>query len=148
MELAQPTNEAAREFAEAFLVRPPRAAAKSDMRLYREIMAAPFEGEHWGPGCDDEVSEGWTESESEGSSSLSEDEIVTPEVSSRPSAASAREAEVSRRAEEDARILLAKLELRELGAGAYWKTGGDPLPSAEGAHGWRALSSRTSQLQR
>jgi hypothetical protein len=109
------------------------------MRLYREIMAAPFEGEHWGP-VDDESD--WS-SESAGSATPSEDEIVTPAAKGRSTAQVAREAEAARRAEEDARLLLAKLQLRELTGAAYWKTGGDPLPSNEGARGWRALSSRT-----
>ncbi|BEI87391.1 uncharacterized protein CcaverHIS019_0101090 [Cutaneotrichosporon cavernicola] len=138
LELAQPTNATARTFAEAFLVRPPHAAAKSDMRLYREIMAAPFEGEHWGPSYEAEAE--WS-SESESSATPSEDEIVTPAAKGRSGAQAAREAEAARRADEHARLLLAKLQVRELDAAAYWKTGGDPLSSSEGARGWRALSS-------
>lgn len=110
------------------------------MRLYREIMAAPFEGDHWGAGYDEGASE-WT-SESEGSATPSEEEIVTPAAkANRSTAQAAREAEAARRADEDARLLLAKLELRDIAGAAYWKTGGDPLPSSEGAHGWHALSS-------
>ncbi|GMK54598.1 hypothetical protein CspeluHIS016_0111840 [Cutaneotrichosporon spelunceum] len=139
LELAQPTNAAARAFAEAFLERPPLAAAQSDMRLYREIMAAPFEGEHWGPSYD-AVEADWS-SESEGSATPSEDEVVTPAAKGRSGAQAAREAEAARRADEQARLLVAKLRLRELDAAAYWKTGGDPLPSIGGLRGWHALSS-------
>lgn len=117
---------------------------KSDLRLYREIMSAPFEGDHWGLGHDEEVSEGWTDS-SDGSDTQSEDEIVTPATKVARSAAQiAREAEAARRAEEEQRILLAKLRLRELAATAYWQTGGTPVPSSDDMHGWRALSSSTS----
>ncbi|CAK9786531.1 hypothetical protein CC85DRAFT_326116 [Cutaneotrichosporon oleaginosum] len=142
LELAQPMDDDVREFAAEYLVRPPRAADKSDMRLYREIMAAPFEGEHWGPGYEEASDEEWSDSESDGGSTPSEEDVVTPAKSTRSAAAqTARQAEAARRAEEDARLLLAKLQLRELTGAAYWKTGGDPLPSSDGAYGWRALSS-------
>lgn len=107
-------------------------------------MAEPFEGDHWGPGYDEEASEGWTDSDA-GSLTPSEDEVVTPagKASRQSAAISAREAEMARRADEEQRLLLAKLRLRDLAAGAYWHTGGTPLPSSDGLHGWRALSSST-----
>lgn len=105
-------------------------------------MAEPFEGDHWGPGHDEEVSEGWTDSDS-GSLTPSEDEIVTPagKTSRQSAAIAAREAEMARRADEEQRILFAKLRLRDLAAGSYWHTGGTSIPSSDGLHGWRSLSS-------
>lgn len=111
-------------------------------------MSEPFEGDHWGPGYNEEVSEGWTDS-SDGSVTPSEDEIVTPaaKTSRQSTAQIAREAETARRAEEEQRILLAKLRLRDLAAGAYWQTGGSELPSSSGLHGWCSLSSSKPHLR-
>lgn len=151
--LSGPIVPKTRELAQEYLTRPPQVP-KSDLRLYEEIMAEPFEGDHWGPGYDEEVMEGWTESEdSEGNTTATEEEVVTPALKTpryRSAAAdAAREAELRRRAEEEQRLLFAKLSLRDLGANAYWKSGGCDVPIRDDLHGWRALSSgRLSRRRR
>lgn len=143
MALSTPSSEKTREIAAAYLVRPVRLP-KSDLRLYRDIMSEPFEGDHWGPGWDEEVQEGWTDSEdSDPSATSSDDEIRTPEaLEQRPKTAGeiAREAEAQRRADEQHRLLLSKLALRELEEGAYWKSGGMALEPRSDLQGWAVLS--------
>lgn len=126
--------------AEEYLERPPRGTELDP--IFREIMSEPFTGEHWGPGYDEEVHEGWTESEDEEDLTQSDEEIITPVASARIKyVPSAREIEAQRRAEAEQRLLEAKISLEELAKNAYWKTGGGAIPSSEGLHGWRSLSS-------
>jgi hypothetical protein len=103
--------------------------------LYDEIMADPFDGEHWGKGYDDEVREGWTDSESSGSEREGE-RLITPlreRVGVIPSQ--------SRVDEEDGETKLREAEekMRKLGEG-YWTTGGRPVETREVGEGWRAVS--------
>lgn len=107
-------------------------------------MSEPFTGDHWGPGWDEEVHEGWTDSEdSDASVTSSEDEVVTP-LSVQPRFKSAgelaREAEARKREEEQRRLLLSKLALRELEQEAYWKSGGTTVKTKSDLQGWAALS--------
>lgn len=143
--VSRPASEKTREFAAAFLTRPVRQP-KSELRLYRDIMSEPFTGEHWGSGWDEEVHEGWTDSEdSDASVTSSEDEVVTP-LSVQPRFKSAgeiaREAEARKREEEQQRLLLSKLALRELEQEAYWKSGGATVEPRSDLQGWAALSLR------
>lgn len=130
--------------ADEYLERPPKGVEVDP--LFREIMSEPFTGEHWGPGYDEEVHQGWTDSEEDDRITESDEEIVTPlPTTARPATGpSPREVEAQRRAEAEQRLLMAKLSLRELSRNAYWKTGGAPLVVEEGVHGWQKLSSRRS----
>lgn len=106
-------------------------------------MSEPFTGEHWGPGWDEEVHEGWTDSEDSASVTSSEDEVVTPlpvQPRYKSSAELAREAEARKREEEQQRLLVSKLALRELDQGAYWKSGGASIETRSDLQGWAALS--------
>lgn len=104
-------------------------------------MSEPFEGEHWGKGYDDEVHEGWTDSEdSEDAESSESEEILTP--SSRNVKRVTRVVE-QREDEWDERVREAQevLRLRE----AYWTDGGMVQRSVpEGLYGWRDVT--TSEL--
>lgn len=109
-------------------------------------MSEPFTGEHWGSGWDEEVIDGWTDSEeSNGGSTASEDEVVTP-ASTQPRLKSAgeiaREMETRKREDEQHRLLLSKLALRELEGEAYWKSGGTLVEPRPDLRGWAALSLR------
>lgn len=143
--MSRPASEKTREVAAAYLVRPARLP-KSELRLYRDIMSEPFTGDHWGPGWDEEVHEGWTDSEgSDASVTTSEDEVVTPlAVQPRFKSAGeiAREAEARKREDEQHRLLLSKLALRELEQKAYWKSGGTTVEPRLDLQGWAALSLR------
>lgn len=145
LSLSKPTSEKTREVAASYLVQPAKPP-KSNLRLYRDIMDEPFTGEHWGPGWDDEVHEGWSDSEdSNDSITTSEDEVVTP-VHQQPRMKSAgeiaRETDARRREDEQRRLLLSKLALRELEHGAYWKSGGTVVGTRPDLQGWAALSLR------
>ena len=103
-------------------------------------MSDPFEGDHWGKGWDEEVKNGWTDSESEETSE--EEEIVTP--SSRTMGdpmASVRSLVDQRKADSLERLRAAEATLRGLKQNAYWRTGGrDIHQPEERPQGWRALS--------
>ena len=97
-------------------------------------MSDAFDGDHWGPGFDEEVKEGWTDSESEDE----EEEVLTP--SSKVKIRAAREEEAAPEFGDD-RMRRAQEVLRELARGAYWKGGGEEIsPVPEDVQGWRQLS--------
>ncbi|KAL1410217.1 hypothetical protein Q8F55_004222 [Vanrija albida] len=143
LNLSKPTDERTQRFAEEFLVRLPEGDKPQEL-LYEEIMAEPFEGDHWGDGYNEEVSEGWKESEgSDSDFTPNEDEVVTPSgkpVYQKSAAQRAREAEAQRRSEEEQRLMLAKLTLREVTTNAYWRTGGVEFQSSKELRGWQSLS--------
>lgn len=147
LELARPTSDKTQEVAEEMLQRPPRGAQLDP--LFREIMSEPFTGDHWGPGYDEEVHEGWTDSEDDDSFTASDEEIVTPvppPSQSRSGPSAARQIEAERRAAAEQRLLLAKLALREMSEDAYWKTGGSVIPSSGELRGWQSLSASGSRV--
>lgn len=130
----QPTIKT-HDIAYEFLHRPPPEVVDHDRILYDEIMADPFDGAHWGEGYDEEVKEGWTDSESSGSDREGE-KIITPlraRVEVIPS--QFREDEE----EGELRLRQAEEQMRKLGEG-YWITGGRIVESREIKEGWRAVS--------
>jgi hypothetical protein len=130
----QPTTKT-HDVAYEYLHREPPQVVDHDRLLYDEIMADPFEGEHWGKGYDDEVREGWTDSESSGSDREGE-KLITPireRVGAIPSQPRVEEggAEMELREAEEM--------MRKLGDG-YWKSGGRVVEPREVGEGWRAVS--------
>ena len=108
-------------------------------------MAEPFTGTHWGKGYDEEVLDGWTDSESEISTSNSEDEevVVTPFSSRGEFLKKKKEQEVQDRQkmlkEGEERLERAVKALEGL-EGAYWNSGGNDLPDLpSGLFGWKDL---------
>jgi hypothetical protein len=128
-------NPKTHDLAHEYLHREPPKVVDHDRLLYDEIMADPFDGEHWGKGYDEEVREGWTDSESSGSDREGE-RLITPlrervgVIPSQP-----------RVEEEDAEMKLREAEemMKRLGDG-YWTTGGRPVETREIGEGWRAVS--------
>jgi hypothetical protein len=129
----QPTVKT-HDIAYEYLHRPPPEVIDKERLLYDEIMADPFDGEHWGKGYDEEVREGWTDSESSGSDREGE-RLITPlreRVGVIPSQ--------SRVDGEDGDMKLREAEemMRRLETG-YWRTGGRVVESREVGEGWRSV---------
>jgi gamma-tubulin complex component 5 len=102
-------------------------------------MSEPFTGPHWGPGYNEEVLEGWTESEGSETSSASDEEVVTPstKVVGLSKAARARLEEKRKYEEAETRLAEARLQLDKLKDGAYWKQDGASVnPVKAGLYGW------------
>jgi gamma-tubulin complex component 5 len=100
-------------------------------------MADPFDGEHWGKGYDEEVKEGWTDSE-DSSSDREAERIVTPlreRVGATQAQLKAQEEEI----DGEIRMKDAEEMMRKLGEG-YWRTGGRVVQPREVGEGWRAVS--------
>lgn len=144
----QPTSKT-HDLAHDFLHRTPSALVDKDKELYDEIMADPFEGDHWGQGYDSEVKEGWTDSDSDSELAISSDSGGPDEVVVTPH----RERQLHRTVEAgrpntsvDDGIGLAEEELRKLRENAYWRTegGGEKVMPAKVGEGWRALSTGLS----
>jgi hypothetical protein len=128
-------NSKTHDLAHEYLHREPPQVVDHDRLLYDEIMADPFDGEHWGQGYDEEVREGWTDSESSGSDREG-DRLITP--------LRERVGVIPIRAlidQEDGEVKLREAEemMRKLGDG-YWRTGGRVVESREVGEGWRAVS--------
>jgi hypothetical protein len=130
----QPTAKT-HDIAYEYLHREPPQVVDHDRLLYDEIMADPFDGEHWGQGYDEEVREGWTDSESSESDREGE-RLITPlreRVGVIPSQLRVDEGDGEMKLRE------AEEKMRNLGNG-YWKTGGRPVETREVGEGWRAVS--------
>ena len=130
----QPNTET-HDLAHEYLHREPPQVVDHDRLLYDEIMADPFDGDHWGRGYDEEVREGWTDSESSGSDREGE-RIITP-LRERNGAITIQ----SRVIEDDGEVRLREAEekMRRLGDG-YWRNGGRVVESREIGEGWRTVS--------
>jgi len=99
-------------------------------------MAEPFSGDHWGSGFDEEVQEGWTDSESDDE----DEEVLTPSRKVlRIQRASTRFRETEEVEDHGEDRMRAALEvLREFARGAYWRDGGLYVERMqEGLQGWR-----------
>ena len=128
-------NTKTHDLAHEYLHREPPQVVDHDRLLYDEIMADPFDGDHWGRGYDEEVREGWTDSESSASDREGE-RIITPlrerhETIPNQSRIIEDGGEVRLRAAED--------KMRRLGNG-YWRNGGRVVESREIGEGWRMVS--------
>ena len=109
-------------------------------------MSEPFVGEHWGSGYDEEIKDGWTDSDTDDGD---DEEILTP---------SAKNFHLRRQIEGQSghtdeyddgqdRMNTAREVLRAGTKGAYWKNEGlGILPVKEGLQGWRKVSTVTSAL--
>ena len=128
-------NTKTHDLAHEYLHREPPQVVDHDRLLYDEIMADPFDGEHWGKGYDEEVRDGWTDSESSGSDREGE-RIITP-LRERNGAIAIQ----SRVIQDDGEVWLREAEekMRRLGDG-YWRTGGRVVESREVGEGWRTVS--------
>jgi gamma-tubulin complex component 5 len=144
--LSQRPTSKTHAFANAYVNRQSDTGPTSEQRLYAEIMSDPFTGPHWGKGYDEEVREGWTESEDEsedsGSSGL-DDEVLTP--SGKPDRLSKRAEERLQEAIrwEDAqdRSRRAWAALENIKREQYWKTTDECLERLPvGSYGWRDLT--------
>ena len=140
----RPTSET-HDFAHSYLNRLPSSGPTSEQVLFRDIMSDPFVGDHWGPGFDEEVRQGWTDSESDAEN----EEVLTP------SSKVLRESKVSTREREEEdkayygeeRMRTAQAILRELANGAYWKDGGaEVVRMKEAVDGWREITTQTSAV--
>jgi gamma-tubulin complex component 5 len=128
-------NPKTHDLAHEYLHREPPQIVDHDRMLYNEIMADPFDGEHWGQGYDEEVREGWTDSESSGSDREGE-RLITPlkeRVGVIPSQSQVDEGDGEMKLRE------AEEKMKNLGDG-YWRTGGRVVESREVGEGWRAVS--------
>jgi gamma-tubulin complex component 5 len=129
-------NSKTHDLAYEYLNRPPPQIVDKDRLLYDEIMADPFEGEHWGEGYDSEVKEGWTDSdESSSSDREGEREIIVTPLRERV----AFSQHVVEEQEGEMRVREAEEMMRRLGQG-YWMTGGKVVERKEVGEGWRAVS--------
>jgi len=127
-------NTQTHELAYEYLNRLPAEVVDHDRVLFDEIMADPFDGDHWGVGYDEQVKEGWTDSD-DSSSEKEAERIITP-LRERVGVAAQAQA-----AEDDGAIRLVEAEemMRKLGEG-YWRTGGRVVDTREVGQGWRAVS--------
>lgn len=135
--------------ARTYLARREDSGPTADEVLYRQIMSDPFDGEHWGKGHDEEVREGWTDSESDSEETLSEDEAIVTPLPDRTMGI-ARDAERRIREEKlkegEERLERARNTLERLEMG-YWRTGGEVvLPIKEGIFGWQAVTTGMSGI--
>jgi gamma-tubulin complex component 5 len=102
--------------------------------------AEPFEGDHWGAGYDDEVREGWTDSDNEGDESPQEDNIITPSSKTGRNAGTRLITETSGRGEME-RLREATTRLRLAKEDMYWKQEViDVREEPSGRFGWKDLS--------
>ena len=108
-------------------------------------MAEPFTGSHWGREYEEEVKEGWTDSDS--SSEDDNVQVVTPSTGrilrSRPAAETLENVQIEKIKEtSEARLRLAEETLRHFREEAYWnvKETFFQAPSPSDVSGWRALS--------
>jgi hypothetical protein len=136
-------NPETHEIAHEYLHRQPPEIVDQDRLLFDEIMADPFEGDHWGKGYDSEVREGWTDSDSNssGDDRDEQEKIVTP-LRERVGVTHAQ-ARVDIEQEGEMRLREAEERMRELGEG-YWVTGGKVVQGAKVGEGWRAVSTGLS----
>lgn len=140
----QPTTQT-HEIAHEYLHRQPIASVDKERLLFDEIMADPFEGDHWGQGYDSEVKEGWTDSDSESERGASSDSAATDEVVITPHRSiplrHAGKAD-GPTGEDEERTRCAVEELRQLREDAYWQSGrgGETVMPAKVGEGWRAVS--------
>jgi len=134
-------NPRTHDIAHEYLHRPPPEIVDQDRLLFDEIMADPFEGDHWGKGYDSEVKEGWTDSDSSGDDRDEHEKIVTP-LRERVGIAHAQ-ARVDTEQEGESRMREAEERMRRLGEG-YWSTGGKLVEVREVGEGWRAVSTGLS----
>ena len=109
-------------------------------------MSQPFAGDHWGTGFDEEVQEGWTDSDTDDDG----EDILTP--SSKVTRARGPRIIHADQVREDvgdaeARMRAAREVLRGLTEGAYWKDGGVEVERMkEGLLGWRQVSTGVSAI--
>jgi len=108
-------------------------------------MAEPFSGDHWGSGFDEEVQEGWTDSESDDE----DEEVLTPSRKvlriQRASTGFREPEEVEDHGEDRMRAALEVL--REFARGAYWRDGGLYVERMqEGLQGWRQITTGTNAM--
>lgn len=112
-------------------------------------MDDPFAGPHWQKGYNEEVSHGWTDSESDdsdGTRSNEEEEVLTPDsrmVRLYDRAANQRAKEERAREEAEDRLRDAKEVLERLQEGSYWKGEGVKMAVddvAAGLQGWRSVN--------
>ena len=134
-------NPQTHDIAHEYLHRPPPEIVDQDRLLSDEIMADPFEGDHWGTGYDSEVKEGWTDSDSSGDDRDEHEKIVTP-LRERVGIAHAQ-ARVDTEQEGESGMREAEERMRRLGEG-YWSTGGKLVEVREVGEGWRAVSTGLS----
>jgi gamma-tubulin complex component 5 len=115
-------------------------------------MGDGFAGDHWGRGYDEEVMDGWSDSSaSDRETSSSEDEQVWTPNTARISQirASAADVQAKQREAEEERMRAARATLEQMGERAYWRKPGQVLDSvAEGAYGWKTLSTGEPALDR
>lgn len=118
-------------------------------------MAEPFAGDHWGAGFDEEVKDGWSDSDGESRSDDSErggrsetsgsadDEVLVTPLKSRSSPLS----DLDRaRLDAERRLRVAEDQLREFAKGRYWVEGGEVVQRHKGElYGWKTVS--TGELQ-
>lgn len=111
-------------------------------------MSDPFTGSHWAEGYDEEVKEGWSDSEEsdELTSSGEDEEVATPSSKVMGTSVTApRRRDDENREQEERRMLDAKATLARFRKAAYWRTGGEEMHTIKGdVHGWRQLTTSTS----
>lgn len=143
LNLSSQPSQHTHDYAYEYLNPEPATGPIPDQMLYRQIMAEPFEGEHWGPGHDEEVVDGWTDSEYDGESegdSLEEQAVLTPSTT-RVRAVYKKPIE-ERGVTAEERLMEARQKLESLRRQAYWHPENQvPMPTFnEGLYGWRDLT--------
>lgn len=151
LNLASPPSTKTHRFATSYLSRRYDTGPTPEQVLYNEIMSEPFDGDHWDSKYDEEVKEGWTDSDSYGSSSGSEgDEVVVTPGSKTVAGRQALRANFRQDGQEEVqRVEKAKEVLRILDEQAYWRKPGVELQGVpEGMYGWRQISTSESGFER
>lgn len=143
LNLSRQPDQHTHDYAYEYLNPEPATGSTPDQMLYRQIMAEPFEGEHWGPGHDEEIVDGWTDSEDDGESegdSPEEQEVLTP--STTRVRTMSKEPTEERGGASEQRLMEAKRRLDSLRRQAYWHPENQvPMPTFnEGLYGWRDLT--------
>lgn len=147
LNLSQGPSAATHNFAHDYLSRVSASGPTPDQILYAEIMdSEPFEGDHWGPGYDDEVREGWSDSDSSDLGSTTEEEVLTPMSRKGKVVTATRQAHLGcddgGMSADEVRMMEAQERLRKLDAEAYWRSGGVEVEnSASIGFGWKEISS-------
>ena len=112
-------------------------------------MSDPFAGTHWVKGYDEEVREGWTDSDSDRLSteeSSQDEDVLTPSTTQVMDKHYVIRRETERKKEEnEERARLAKERLIELREAAYWRQPGRKFERlSEDIRGWKEISIRGS----
>jgi gamma-tubulin complex component 5 len=141
LSLSQKPSTATHKFAHTYLTRKPDTGPTADQMLYAEIVSEPFIGAHWGKGYDEEVKDGWTDSDVEESSSGSDEEVVTPSSKVRHIRAGQHGGNHSPDLDLEETGRRGKEVLEGLKRSQYWKKQAEPVePMREGLYGWKELT--------